>query len=278
MRYPADGNFADLHRELRRRVEALISNGELYFPTAAELNDPFEGSPHFRAPEGSPQEVFERYSGPLRQTYAPELGWNEAQVREAEESLRERIRTGELAAIADTMEAKWRPRLRTEYPMQCFGATRENIQMWSYYAEGHTGVCVHFDATIAPTGAALRVNYSNDYPILPLPLADFPPDLVVRLALGTKARAWEHEQEYRLINFPNAEPRRGRVLDDVLSWRSEQLAILPAQHLVGVTVGASMPDEQIESILRLCHDRGARIPVYRAAPHRNQFALRFETI
>ena len=56
MQYPPDGQAPELNRKRRSRVEALLRNGDVYFPTAAELNDPFEASPLFRAREGSPEE------------------------------------------------------------------------------------------------------------------------------------------------------------------------------------------------------------------------------
>lgn len=278
MQYPVDGRSPELHRDLRGRVEALISPGELYFPTGAELNDPFEGSPHFRAHEGTPEEVFERFSQSLRRINASQLHWDEAQMQEVEQATREKIQSGEYRALADTIEAKYRPLFRTDYPMLCLGATRDSIQMWSYYAGGHTGVCVHFDARQVPIGNAMRVNYDDEYPTLPLPLDGLPPRVVVTLALCTKARAWEHEHEYRLINFPTEGRPPGRVLDDVLGWKRRQLAVLPPQHVVAISLGALMPDHQIETLLRVCHDRRPRIPVYRAVLQRRQFGLRFEAL
>jgi hypothetical protein len=274
MRYPLDGKCPVANGELRRRVDALISQGELYFPTAAQLNDPFEASPLFQIRDEGPDEMFERYSRSLRAVHARELNWSEEQVREVEGWLRERSRTGELRALADTVEAKWRPKLRTEYPMQCLAATRESVPMWSYYADGHIGVCIHFDATRVPTGAAQRVRYSNDYPTLPLPIDDLPGDVVVGLLLCTKALAWKHEREYRMINYPNS-TGTGRVYDGVFSWISPQLAVLPPEHVAAVSVGASMDGRHIENILRICYDRKPRISVDQAATQRNRFTLQF---
>jgi hypothetical protein len=43
---PVHSNSQGEGAELRRRVDALLTQGELYFPTASQLNDPFELTPH----------------------------------------------------------------------------------------------------------------------------------------------------------------------------------------------------------------------------------------
>jgi len=280
MRYPPDGDQPEVNRELRRRVEALLRDGEAYFPTAAELNDPFEAQPRFRAKQGPPEELFDHYSKALREIHAPEMGWDPPTLEEMERSLRERIRTGELHALADVIEAKYRTEFRTLYPMLCLAATRDSIQMWSYYAESHTGVCVHFDAQLVPIGTAHRVNYSREYPTIWLPIGGLAPDRVVTLALGTKSLAWGHEKEYRLINFPQGPPHPpgSRVFDTVFRWKSPQLAVVPKDRVVGVTLGASIKDDQIEALLRVCQDRRPPLPVEWASLERDQFALKFSRL
>ena len=103
--------------------------------------------------------------------------------------------------------------------------------MWSYYSEGHTGVCVHFDAMPAvgsPFALAQRVVYSEKYPEIPLPFGVVGGgNRFITLALLTKSNAWEHEEEYRLINLPRDETEDPpRILDDLFLWKASQLAVM----------------------------------------------------
>ena len=164
--------------------------------------------------------------------------------------------------------------------MCCLAASRKSTLMWSYYSGGHTGVCVHFDATKPPITHAERVIYSEQYPALPLLVDEVEPVELRTLALLTKSRVWKHEREYRLINMPMTYPpaKPKGILDDLLKWKSPQLAVIPPSFIIGVTVGASMQDTEIENILRICHDRPIQIPVYQAKCKQDRFDLEFEQI
>jgi hypothetical protein len=162
--------------------------------------------------------------------------------------------------------------------MCCLAASRESTLMWSYYSGGHTGICVHFDATKPPITNAERVNYSEQYPALPLLIDEVDPSELRKLTLLTKSHVWEHECEYRLINMPITFPPEKpiRALDGLFRWKSSQLAVIDPSFIVGVTAGASMRDTEIENILRICYDRPIKIPVYQAKCKQDRFELEFE--
>lgn len=280
MSYPSDGTASINNAERRRRVDALLRDGELYFATAHEMNDPFEAAPHFRIPEISPNETLEAFMRPLRNVYAPEWGWSEEQILAYEQNLSEEIQSGAFQARMTSFTHRFRESLRSEYPMCCLAAKRDSTLMWSYYSGGHTGICIHFDATNSPFANAKRVIYSQQFPEVPLPFAELDPNELVRLALFTKSDVWVHESEYRLINMlmehPPAKPKR--MLDDVFEWKTTQLAVVPPSFIVGVTIGASMQGAEIENILRICHDRPIKIPVFQAKCRQDRFDLEFSQI
>lgn len=280
MSYPIDGTAPKDNAERRRRAEALLRHGELYFATAQELNDPFEASPHFRFPNTTPDELTKEVLSGFRNTFAPKLGLNEEQILAREKTLTDEIHSGTFVVQMKGNAQQYREMFRSEYPMCCLTTSQENTLMWSYYSGGHTGICVHFDATKPPIFFAERVIYSEQYPALPLLIDEVTPDELRTLTLLTKSRAWKHEHEYRLINwkmtFPPAAPKR--ILDDQLTWKSPQLAVIPPSFIIGVTVGASMQSTEIENILRICYDRPIRIPVYKAKCKQDRFELEFEKI
>lgn len=280
MSYPTDGTAANYNTERRRRVEALLRHGELYFATAQELNDPFEASPHFRFPNITPNELTREVLDGLRNSFAPKMGLKEEEILAREKVLTDEIHSGTFQVRMEGNAQQYREMFRSEYPMYCLTESRDSTLMWSYYSGGHTGICVHFDATQPPILFAERVIYSDQYPALPLLVDDVKPDEFRTLALLTKSQVWEHEHEYRLINwrmtYPPAEPKR--TLDDLLTWKLPQLAVIPPSFIIGVSVGASMQSTEIENILRICHERQIKIPVYQAKCKQDRFELEFSKI
>lgn len=279
MSYPIDGTSSIDKTECRRRVEALLQNGELYFANARELNDPFEVSPHMRFPSISPVELTKSVLDSFNRN-AQTFRLNEEEIQDYKKVLSEEIQSGAFPHRMTTLWCETRERIRSNNPMCCFSAEKDSTLMWSYYSGGHTGICVHFDATKSPINGAERVIYSKEYPILPFPLDADNLDILLTRILLTKSLVWNHEREYRLINIlmtpPSDKPKH--ILDDLFKWKTSQLAVIDPQFIVGVTVGASMQDAEIENILRICHDRLIKIPVYQAKCQQDRFDLDFVQI
>lgn len=280
--YPPLADPSPNAAELRRRADALVKSGELYFARAEQLNDPFEAAPQFfspRTPEGSPD--YESLKSALRLVYAPRWHWSDERIGRAEADLKARIDSGVFDADMALVAAKWGGKFRKDYPMCCFAKERDSIPMWSYYANGHAGICVHFDAYRAPIGNAMRVNYTDTYPMLPMPMGEIRSGEVILHGLLTKSAAWCHEHEYRLINMPvyadpAGESLTGHVLDEFFRWPSgPQLAIVPPRFIVGVTLGARMEGALVEHFARMCRDRRPSLPIFQARVHRSRYELQF---
>ena len=174
-------------------LRRLLVDGELYFASSAELNDPFECAiaPSFAASEDQILEYARNWVG--RQGRDP-VGC-EAEVRE-------------LVARASTEDFQKETERRYLGLTQSYGiasvtTTATNPLMWSYYAAAHTGIVVGIDtmrfmqqpfrAPMFP----LDVEYARDFPV-----ANFYTDDdfdIVRKTLGTKSYDWHHEEEWRWI-------------------------------------------------------------------------------
>jgi hypothetical protein len=279
MGYPSPRHTTERDRARRTWVERLITFGEVYFPQTSQFNDPFETRPHFRIPRRADGSIdTDVYRRALYEVYGPKWGWTSERIVQAESEIIEKVRSGRLELETEAIEATWSTRFRTEFPMCCLTADPANVPMWSYYADSHTGVSVHFDTTVAPFGAAMKVVYRDAYPFLPQPLAGLPPKFVIQQALLTKARAWEHEREYRLIDMPNYDTGV-RSMDAPVAVRlSAQLFRFAPRHIVGITCGAMMEDAAIEQILRVGQQRSPRLPVCLARMSKHSFALTSELI
>jgi hypothetical protein len=279
MPFPPLSDTTERARDRRTWAERLLLHGEIYFPLTPQFNDPFETRPHFRIPRQEDGSIDTGvYSRALREVYGPKWGWQTERINQAEAEFLEKVRSGRLEAETDMIEAAWSTRFRTEFPMCCVTPDRGNVPMWSYYAESHSGLCVHLDATVAPFGAAMRVIYRDEYPFLPQPLAGLPPLFVIQQALLIKARAWEHEHEYRLIDLPDYDTGVRSMDAPIADRLSPQLLRFAPRHFVGVTCGACMQDAELERVVRACQRRSPRLPVWQACLSKHSFALTFEPI
>jgi hypothetical protein len=84
----------------------------------------------------------------------------------------------------------------------CLSEKWDIIPMWSYYAREHRGFVIEFDTEVAGWGSEVRkVNYSMERPevVLPESKAKMEPATEFIAAHWTKAAAWCHEREWRLL-------------------------------------------------------------------------------
>src|SRR5205085_3407282 len=81
--------------------------------------------------------------------------------------------------------------IQDRYRVFCLTTKPTNILMWSHYADNHHGICLQFSCRNSVFLNALKVEYSEAYPLLDLTEDD---DLLPLLA---KAVAWSYEDEYR---------------------------------------------------------------------------------
>ena len=191
-----DTFYKYMHVDDEQRLEwlrRLLVDGELYFASSAELNDPFECAiaPSYDASE---DQILE---------YARD--WVKRQGRDpagSEAEVRELVARASTEDFQEETERRYLD-LTQSYGIASVTTTATNPLMWSYYAAGHTGIVVGIDtmrfmqqpfrAPMFP----LDVEYARDFPV-----ANFYTDDdfdIVRKTLGTKSYDWHHEEEWRWI-------------------------------------------------------------------------------
>jgi hypothetical protein len=227
--------YRDWGKQFNRTV---LTDCEIYFSSPADFNDPFDSKIRVRydkVPDGELlRMMYERFlrGNPNAGHAAGVAAANRALSKIRDVSELERIHTGEYEANAGFAGI--------------FSMTleRDNVLMWSHYAQSHSGFVVGLDAELLNEDipcVITRVVYQEEYPIV-LPAsnaADQIMDLVN--VLNTKAALWAYEQEIRLIKGGGAMqtyPFRPEVVREVIlgckmspQHRSEILAItnqLPA--------------------------------------------------
>ena len=143
-----------------------------------------------------------------------------------------------------------------------FGGDPRSILAWSHYASEHRGVCLQFETArdVRTFGQALRVNYSDEYPIYNwiTEREDIVPLLLRKYA------GWKYEDELRIIL-----PEQARQF----------IGFLPVA-LSGVIIGCSTTDSSIDRLKEILRERKALsrpMPkLYRVFRHPNKFRLRIK--
>lgn len=228
----------------------LIVDSELYFTRPSFFNDPLD----FRIPpsfEARPEEI-ESFSRRRAEKYS----YTEEERRKRVETM-VRLSTspeGQVHLTNQYFEAL------EKYGVACFVQDPASMLMWSYYADGHRGIAVRFDTTVFLRNfehacIPLEVKYRRDFPEDRSFYSDDRFGLV-QSTLGTKAEAWKHEEEWRLVLVGNA----GYVR-------------MPAGMVDGVVLGLRTPLEVEQSIREWLEAKRQPIELLRVRHRPNSFDL-----
>ncbi len=170
--------YRSLDGEALNRTLNILRDCSLYFANPESFNDPFDCRIY---PMKVPNEKLAEYLA-QKQTEYKNL---------SSESLCETLNTLDMTeivekAIDDVMNRKG---------VCCMTGKRDNILMWSHYADSHRGICLGFDVMWHPDFFLypIRINYASDYPQIPITEISYPTAL-----LKTKYEGWSYEEEFRI--------------------------------------------------------------------------------
>ena len=250
------------HPEYSSRI---FTHNELYFSTVNEFNDPFDcqfqvefsGSGYDKA----------KFIDELLKQGSPHLARQERRLR-----ARENSKFLSDPHMANTMRDRIRQEIE-EWGICCLSEVRDNILMWSHYANKHQGFCLEFarggsDALFGveiwlggqiqkrDIVAPFRVEYSTEYPVANLVSGE-----IAKETLLIKAKQWEYEKEWRMM-IPD-----GRGTHQ-----------FPPQCLTGVIFGCRMSEKHKELIRDWCKDRDSAIKYYQARQSVDSYRLHIEEI
>ena len=152
----------------------------------------------------------------------------------------------------------------------CFSETRDNILMWSHYANKHDGICVAYDfkKSLELQTLALPIKYDNNRPIISEKEITFTGDNWVinnenltKLLIDsflTKSESWKYENEWRVL-FP-----REKLIND--NFKTEAI--------VAVYFGVKVSDDVIkDTIIKIKKSGLTNIKFYRMKMHDSSFTL-----
>jgi hypothetical protein len=184
--YKYSGILGDRLEWMRR----LVVESQLYFAPPSAFNDPLDCRipPTF---DGSAQEIEDFWRPRVEQWFPLE------NPRTREERIRQTTAAGQERQAEEVLKSLGRNGIA------CFAKDPANMLLWSYYAEGHSGIAVRFNMArehLAGIGRQLipvEVQYSRNFPIISYYKSTT--NQLLRTLFGTKSLAWQHEEEWRLV-------------------------------------------------------------------------------
>lgn len=235
-KYRAPGTF----------TERIITDRKLWFANPESFNDPFDGN--IRVLTNNSFEEIKTYWEKV-----PNMTRAEKRhiIQQMAKDPAKRARMVNGAAQDATNETG----------VSCYAEEPDNILMWSHYASSHTGLCLKFDLLADPSFffTLIPVNYSSDYP--QCNFIRFPNDSVEKL-IGTKAKLWEYEKEWRVLKH------------DAIGSQP-----FMKQALVEVLFGCKASKEFISKIKQLSRETGLSHLTYKKAQvSHTHFALSFRNL
>jgi len=252
----------------------LASNGEAYFASAKDFNDPFDS--YF-----IPTSVMTACQGEelvatlRRKAREHRPGASESEMQELVkrgERQHQRFKDGDPKAIEPVLQIQY-----DRFGICSLAADPGSLPMWAYYGDSHKGMCIGLrSAVIADHQRMLlqqdkmlilyKVRYSASLPKVCIDIGPRGmPDTELRkleATLYSKSERWKHECEYRLI-FHN---------------HSGKSYIFGSDVVAEVLVGSRADDADISALLKQLNMAGSKATVKRAVRSQSIYALEFETI
>jgi hypothetical protein len=238
----------------------VLRNGRVRFTQAAAMNDPFEAHPCFIE---------------LRKSL-------EDRARRLVKSVESKFDAHSIVAgnliipkmVRDDV-AKFQSDLAAEYPMLSLTGKRNNLLMWSHYADSHRGFVIGFDSdnpffhrekprTMTPLD---EVTYSNKRPVMP-PFEKSNPENAYEMFL-TKSEEWAYEEELRMF----AQPRMANGVEKDSRGFAIYLFDMPPEVFVEIIFGLLMSADVKHEIAAIVEERYPHIELHEAKLSETDFDL-----
>lgn len=245
----------------------LVTDNELYFASARDFNDPFDSTVSLDYGSRSDSEHFAIMR---KHVEADNPGLTEDQIDSLTRTAYEKGLFRDESHTKRTDES-WLKYIYEKFGICTLSELRDNILLWSHYADSHKGFCVglnviklhefmrsHFNRT-GELLDHLRVIYFGDYPNYnPLEIDS---NVSAPLCLATKAGDWRYEREHRLVLIDHIKPVRldEGIIDEVI-------------------MGCRMTPQNCTDIMRALRSSGFRGELWRAETKKGDFRLYFSPV
>ncbi len=231
-------------------TQDIFERNQIYFQSPDGFNDPLD-SKVSTAYEGTEEQRVSRVidlwrKGPAKEKKEEDLRPQALDIVRRDQDITRMLKTSEQSE----------ERTRKQMGIFCMSSKRDNILMWSHYAEAHKGFCLGFRTGSPFFGRALPVeNYASDRPCLNL--VEPPPLKETTQPLLTKAKDWEYEDEWRIVDYEGG----------------PGVKQYPAEALRSVILGCRIMPGNRQQIMQWWRARNPRPDVYWAQEKEKEFGL-----
>ena len=178
--------------------QRLLTEGEIYFPSFNQLNDPFDGAIPFRYPpeQLTPENMFLKMREITRYEHPD---WNEQQIHEYNFDFHQKELYRDDRHWAE-MQEETKQEANQKFGVLSLAKRCDNYLLWSYYSNAHSGFCIGLNVEALRQhlkGTTLgAIVYQDDLPLIDL-FGDH--NEMVLKWFFTKGSHWCHEEEYRIV-------------------------------------------------------------------------------
>lgn len=231
------------------------------FTPPSELNDPFENNPHIKGVRGVD-------AGRSRLS---ELGFG----REKSSQMQEIIATDRNECIRQVNDAVFGVLSLTE--------DRNNLLMWSHYAENHKGFVVGFNISDAffnktflnNTYKPKEVLYNDERP------SKYIVDLDYNCYLFTKGNIWKYEKEWRVVFNIDTPSISNENIFGVLPTRNTRgICKLPKTAVESIIFGANYDQNDLENNVNyiISLSECSHIKLYKSSLDDKHYSVNYDRI
>jgi Protein of unknown function (DUF2971) len=251
-----------------RRLEELLRTRSIFLSDPSSFNDPWDCKPYFDLTGLDDPIVYEqRVQWFIRaaRKYGPYRSEEEYRCCAA------RLRSDRqlLEQMVHQMTTVWEPMAR-QYRVYCLTTIPTSTLMWSHYAKNHGCICLGFRCRNYVFCGALRVQYSDTFPLIDVADDSMEASLLTFVA---KSAEWSYEEEYRLI----AQEQEEYDGEDTLITRNSMLRI-PEDALACIVVGCQMREPEREVVRRLIQEHAQGVQLQQAVRVPNHYQLTLEPL
>lgn len=252
----------------------LASNGEAYFASAKEFNDPFDNYfiPTSKLSEYEGDELIAYLEMKAHQHFPNATSSEIDEFIVAGQEQHHKLIIGDPSAFDSVIETQYK-----KFGIFSLSADPRSIPMWAYYGDSHKGFCVGLSTSkIAEHQSHLVQNHE----LLMLHQVDYRERILkycvdvssdgfttedlekLEATLYTKSKCWAHELEYRLIFY---------------NYVSKNY-IFGTDAVAEVLVGLRVSEENMEKLLNQLTISNSKAKVKRAVRSHSTYSLDFKEI
>ena len=188
--------------------QKILLQNEMYFSSIEQFNDPFDSAAPVRFDLDSDDSNRERLTEIFKRAIRPEF------LNRVPQMVDQYLQKGLHKQKSTIFNSNGLQALKraNNYGVFSLSETRDNLLMWSHYADSHNGICIGFDISLLDQfkQAAMKeqevlydiyqVRYVSDFPILvPDQMSVTEREEIAIMPFLYKAEGWHYEKEYRLI-------------------------------------------------------------------------------